>query len=315
MSTELNKLYYGDNLEVLQDYVPDQSADLIYLDPPFNSRQDYNVLFAEKDGNRSAAQITAFKDTWEWSPEARLAYEETVEQGGRVAETMRAFHTLLGGSDMLAYLAMMAPRLVELRRVLKESGSIYLHCDPTASHYLKLLMDGVFGPAMFVNEVIWKRYGAHNDVGQGSQHFGRTHDSLLFFSKGEKRIWNQLFMPLGEDYVDASYRYKEEDGRRFRVSCIDRRTAIQVGYTNLNCARAPVGIGNPARLAQNPCQAVRAGGLGLTTPRNRVPHISLLRCGFARCSSSASLTSTIQKLYDLRVTPHPLKPLLTGLCL
>jgi site-specific DNA-methyltransferase (adenine-specific) len=114
--------------------IPDQSVDLIYLDPPFNSRQDYNVLFAEKDGARSASQITAFKDTWEWNEEAARSYESVVEQGGRVAEAMRAFRTLLGGSDMLAYLAMMAPRLVELRRVLKESGSIYLHCDPTASH-------------------------------------------------------------------------------------------------------------------------------------------------------------------------------------
>jgi site-specific DNA-methyltransferase (adenine-specific) len=128
-----NKLYYGDNLEVLRDYIPDQSVDLIYLDPPFNSRQDYNVLFAEKDGTRSASQIIAFKDTWEWNEEAARNYEEVIEQGGRVADAMRAFRTLLAGSDMLAYLAMMAPRLVELRRVLKETGSIYLHCDPTAS--------------------------------------------------------------------------------------------------------------------------------------------------------------------------------------
>ena len=140
MSTDPNRLYYGDNLDVLrgtdQDgrpYIPDQSVDLVYLDPPFNSRQDYNVLFAEKDGNRSAAQIIAFKDTWEWNLEAERAYIEVVEAGGRVADAMKAFRTLLGGSDMLAYLAMMAPRLIELRRVLKQSGSIYLHCDPTAS--------------------------------------------------------------------------------------------------------------------------------------------------------------------------------------
>jgi len=134
---EKNKLYYGDNLQVLRDYIPDQSVDLIYLDPPFNSRQDYNVLFAEKDGTRSASQITAFKDTWEWNEEAARSYEEVIEQGGRVADAMRAFRTLLGGSDMLAYLAMMAQRFVELRLVLKDTGSIYLHCDPTASHYLK----------------------------------------------------------------------------------------------------------------------------------------------------------------------------------
>ena len=164
MPTEKNKLYYGDNLEVLRHYIPDNSVDLIYLDPPFNSRQDYNVLFAEKDGTRSASQITAFKDTWEWNEEAARSYEEVIEQGGRVADAMRAFRTLLGGSDMLAYLAMMAPRLVELRRVLKETGSIYLHCDPTASHYLKLLMDGVFGVQFFRNEITWKRSHAHSDA-------------------------------------------------------------------------------------------------------------------------------------------------------
>ena len=144
---EINKLYYGDNLQVLREYIADASVDLIYLDPPFNSRQDYNVLFAEKDGSRSASQITAFKDSWEWNLEAEphATYESVIEQGGRVADAMRAFRTLLGGTDMLAYLAMMAPRLIELRRVLKDTGSIYLHCDPTASHYLKLLMDGVFG--------------------------------------------------------------------------------------------------------------------------------------------------------------------------
>jgi site-specific DNA-methyltransferase (adenine-specific) len=107
MHTDKNKLYYGDNLQVLREYIPDASVDLIYLDPPFNSRQDYNVLFAEKDGSRSASQITAFKDTWEWNEEAARSYEEVIEQGGRVADAMRAFRTLLGGSDMLAYLAMM----------------------------------------------------------------------------------------------------------------------------------------------------------------------------------------------------------------
>ena len=161
MSTEKNKLYYGDNLEVLQRYVKDESVDLVYLDPPFNSRQDYNVLFAEKDGSQSSSQIHAFEDTWEWNTDAMRAYEQIVEQGGRVADTMRAFKTFLFNTDMMAYLAMMAPRLVELRRVLKETGSIYLHCDPTASHYLKILMDAVFGPQFFQNEVIWKRTSSH----------------------------------------------------------------------------------------------------------------------------------------------------------
>jgi DNA modification methylase len=124
--TTKNQLYYGDNYEVLRRYIKDESVDLIYLDPPFNSRQDYNVLFAEKDGSQSSSQIHAFEDTWEWNLDAQRSLEHIIERGGRVADAMRAFHTFLGGSDMMAYLAMMAPRLVELRCVLKETGSIYL---------------------------------------------------------------------------------------------------------------------------------------------------------------------------------------------
>jgi DNA modification methylase len=204
-----NKLYYGDNLQVLRDYIPDQSVDLIYLDPPFNSRQDYNVLFAEKDGSRSASQITAFKDTWEWNEEAARSYEEVIEQGGRVADAMRAFRTLLGGSDMLAYLAMMAPRLVELRRVLKETGSIYLHCDPTASHYLKLLMDAVFGPEMFGSEVIWKRTSAHNSA----KRWGPVHDTIFFFAKSPSGIWNRTFEPYDPEYIAQFYKSEDKGGK------------------------------------------------------------------------------------------------------
>ena len=160
-----NKLYYGDNLDILRRYVEEKSVDLVYLDPPFNSDQDYNVLFKERDGSQSAAQIKAFKDTWSWDQEASRAYHDMVEHGPeQVSNALRAFHTFLGFSDMLAYLSMMAPRLVELRRVLKDTGSIYLHCDPTASHYLKMLMDAVFGPVNYVNEVIWKRTSAHGDA-------------------------------------------------------------------------------------------------------------------------------------------------------
>src|SRR5205814_5949022 len=136
---------------------------LVYLDPPFNSNANYNVLFAERDGTQAAAQIKAFEDTWRWDEGAARAFQEIVEAGGKVSQAMQAFRTLLGDTDMLAYLAMMAPRLVELRRVLKLAGSIYLHCDPTASHYLKMLMDAVFGPGQFSSEIIWKRYGAHSN--------------------------------------------------------------------------------------------------------------------------------------------------------
>ena len=136
-----NSLYYGDNLDILRRYVEDESADLIYLDPPFNSNQTYNILFQEKDGTQSASQIKAFGDTWHWDETAARSYEETVEAGGQVAEALQAFRKLLGANDILAYMSMMAPRLVELRRVMKPTGSLYLHCDPTASHFLKLLLD------------------------------------------------------------------------------------------------------------------------------------------------------------------------------
>jgi DNA modification methylase len=218
MSEWKNQLYYGDNLDVLRRYLLDESVDLVYLDPPFNSRQDYNVLFAEKDGSQSSSQIRAFEDTWEWNIEAERAYQETVEQGGRVAQAMVAFRTFLGGSDMLAYLAMMAPRLIELKRVLKETGSIYLHCDPTASHYLKILMDGVFGPQFYGSEIIWKRSSAHSDTKQGRKLHGHIHDVILFFTKGDEWKWNPIYTKYDSSYVEDFYRHTEEGtGRRYRL--------------------------------------------------------------------------------------------------
>jgi DNA modification methylase len=210
-----NLLYYGDNLEVLRRHVKDESVDLVYLDPPFKSSQDYNVLFAEH-GTRSAAQIKAFEDTWRWDEAAARDYEETVEHGGQVAQAMLAFRTLLGTSDMLAYLSMMAPRLVELRRALRETGSLYLHCDPAASHYLKLLLDAIFGPTHFRSEIIWKRSSAHSDARQGRRQHGRIHDSLLFYTKSDEWTWNQLHTQHDALYVASKYPYEEDGtGRRY----------------------------------------------------------------------------------------------------
>lgn len=159
-----NYLYYGDNLDVLRRHVEDESVDLIYLDPPFNSNATYNVLFAEQDGTRAAAQIKAFEDTWRWDQAAASAYEEVVQAGGAASQAMQAFRTFLGDTDVLAYLSMMAPRLIELRRVLKPTGSVYLHCDPAAGHYLKMLMDAVFGPLAFRNEIVWRRTGSNSAI-------------------------------------------------------------------------------------------------------------------------------------------------------
>src|SRR5256714_10661252 len=172
-----NLLYYGDNLDILRRYVEDESVDVVYLDPPFNSNADYNVLFAEKSGEKAQAQITAFEDTWEWGLEAAQEYAEVLHSGhDRVAKALKGMHDFLGGSDMMAYLSMMALRLIELRRVLKPTGSIYLHCDPTASHYLKIVMDAVFGPENFRNEIAWQRTSAHGDA---TTKFAAVHDALL----------------------------------------------------------------------------------------------------------------------------------------
>lgn len=209
-----NQLFYGDNLDVLRRHVPDESVDLVYLDPPFNSNSNYNVLFAEKDGAQAAAQIKAFGDTWGWDQVASRAFEEVVEAGGKVAEVMRAFRTAIGDNDMLAYLSMMAPRLVELRRVLMPTGSLFLHCDPTSSHYLKLLLDAVFGPQHFRAEVMWKRSSAHNDAGQGRKQYGRIHDILLVYSRTDEWKWNQLFSAHSEKYAESKYPYTEEESGR-----------------------------------------------------------------------------------------------------
>lgn len=222
-----NKLYYGDNLEILRLHVDDESVDLVYLDPPFNSNATYNVLFAEQDGRQAASQIKAFEDTWRWDQGAERSYQETVEAGGDVSRALQAFRALLGESNMMAYLAMMAPRLVELRRVLKPTGSIYLHCDPTASHYLKLLMDAVFGPGMFRNEIAWKRTSAHSD----SRVFGKAHDVLLYYTRGADFVNHKQFQPYDEEYVRTHYRFSDESGRRFRTSDLTAGGLSGGGYT------------------------------------------------------------------------------------
>lgn len=179
-----NILYYGDNLVVLRRHVKDETVDLIYLDPPFNSQTTYNILFGERNGSRAAAQIKAFEDTWRWDQAAAEAYREVVEAGGKISQAMQAFRMFLGDNNMLAYLAMMAPRLMELRRVLKPTGSIYLHCDPTASHYLKMLMDAVFGPENFMAEIVWfyRRWTAK------ANNYQHSHDILLFFARDRSKV-------------------------------------------------------------------------------------------------------------------------------
>ena len=207
---DTNLLYYGDNLDVLRRHVKDESVDLVYLDPPFNSNASYNILFGDH-GTKSAAQISAFEDTWHWDEAAAYGYEQTVEQGGAVAEALRAFRTLLSTSDMLAYLSMMAPRLVELRRVMKQSASIYLHCDPTASHYLKLIMDAVFGPVNFRNEIIWKRTTSHSSA----QRFAPIHDTLLVYGRSGAAAWYGARSEYTDEYLNHYYHFDDGDGRLY----------------------------------------------------------------------------------------------------
>ena len=207
----MNKLFFGDNLDVLRQHVKDESVDLVYLDPPFNSNATYNVLFRES-GLPYEAQAEAFRDTWGWGEAAAIAYDDVLRAGGDLSLVMRAIRAWLGESGMTAYLAMMAVRLSELHRVLKPTASIYLHCDPTASHYLKLMLDAIFGGDKFQNEIIWKRTSAHSSA----KRYGPVHDVILFYSRGTEFTWNKLFQPYDPTYLDTFFDQTDEDGRRWK---------------------------------------------------------------------------------------------------
>lgn len=204
-----NILYYGDNLEILKRYIPDESVDLIYLDPPFKSDQNYNILYQEKDGAQAASQIKAFEDTWTWTKESELVFSEVVTKGGKVGDCLQAFHSFLGPCDMLAYLVMMAPRLVELRRAMKPTASIYLHCSPAASHYLKMLLDAIFGPLNFKNEIIWRRTGSHNKM----LRYAPIHDVIFFYTKTGDYTWNYPKRPFMKGHIETNF-VKDELGYR-----------------------------------------------------------------------------------------------------
>lgn len=206
------KLYFGDNLNVLREYVKDESVDLVYLDPPFNSNASYNVLFKSPVGDRATAQIRAFEDTWHWGDEAEAAFDGVRERCLETFGLLNAMRSFLGDNDIMAYLAMMAVRLIELRRVLKSTGSLYLHCDSSASHYLKILLDGLFGVRNYRSELIWKRSTSHGNVGKN---YGALSDTILFYSKSESYTWNQLFAAYSPEY-ERRYNMRDPDGRRWQ---------------------------------------------------------------------------------------------------
>jgi len=211
-----NRLYYGDNLDVLRNHIASESIDLVYLDPPFNSNANYNILFKSPTGKAADSQIEAFEDSWHWNDSAEAAFHDVMVSGNtNVAELLRAMRGFLKENDMMAYLAMMAVRLIELHRVLKPTGSLYLHCDPTASHYLKLLLDGVFGARMR-GELIWKRSSAHNDGKQGSKQPGRIHDCIFFYTKTESWVWNPIYTVYDAEYLAAEYKRQNHEQRWYK---------------------------------------------------------------------------------------------------
>lgn len=206
-----NMLFYGDNLSILREHIQNESVDLIYLDPPFNSSRNYNVLFKDEHGTDSEAQILAFEDTWHWGQESEQTYTELLteapDQVARMIEVLRGF---IGTNQMLAYLVMMTARLVELHRVLKPTGSLYLHCDSTASHYLKIILDAIFGAKNFRNEIIWKRQTAHSDA---KHQFANVTDTLLFYVKSTEAQFIPQYGPYDPKYIENFYRHDDHDGR------------------------------------------------------------------------------------------------------
>lgn len=260
-----NKLYFGDNLVILREHIATESVDLVYLDPPFNSNATYNVLFGEKSGAKSSAQITAFEDTWHWGMEAEAAFKELVETAPpKLVELMRALRAFLGQSDMMAYLTMMALRLVELHRVLKPTGSLYLHCDPTASHYLKLVLDAVFGAQNYRNEIIWKRVFAHGDA----KRFAKVTDSILFYTSSDDFTWTRPKLPHTDAYIESHYGQSDEDGRQFQfTSLVKPKGSIGYFYELLGCPPPP----NGWRMTEKRAQEWIAAGRIEIPPTGKMP--------------------------------------------
>ncbi len=208
-----NRLYYGDNLNILREYIATESVDLIYLDPPFNSSRSYNVLFKDESGRASDAQITAFEDTWHWEQTAVRTFEDLLTEAPQAVGTaISAMETIIGHNQMMAYLVMMTARLVELHRVLKPTGSLYLHCDPTASHYLKIILDTIFGGENFLSEIIWKRTSAHSSAKRP----GPIHDVILMYSKSANYNWNQQYNPYDQEYIETFFDEVDERGKRYK---------------------------------------------------------------------------------------------------
>lgn len=217
-----NTLFYGDNLNILREHIPDESVDLIYLDPPFNSNRSYNMLFKNEAGTENETQITAFEDSWHWNKKAEETYHFLVTKApDHISKMVAALRNFIGTSQMMAYLVMMTVRLIELHRVLKPTGSLYLHCDPTASHYLKIILDTIFGVGNFRNEIVWKRRTGSSSQVHSSNKFGACTDTILFYVKSEEAGFHPQYnmdAPGYQEYIEKHFRHIDENGRRFRIA-------------------------------------------------------------------------------------------------
>lgn len=265
-----NHLHYGDNLTVLRESLRDESVDLIYLDPPFNSNAGYNVLFKSPDGSGSAAQIEAFDDTWHWNDSAESAFTDVLRSGnGAAAEMLRAMRGFLGENDMMAYLAMMAARLIELHRVLKPTGSLYLHCDPTASHYLKILLDAVFGKENFRNEIIWQRMTGKSLM---KRRLPTNHDVILVYQKTDAATWNDgaIYIPYDlnnlPEKTRAKYSHKDPDGRLYQLDNL-----INPNSNRPNLTYEFLGVTRVWRWTRERMQAAYDAGLVVQSAPGMVP--------------------------------------------
>ena len=197
----MGTLYYGDNLEILRKHIKTESVDLIYLDPPFNSDVNYNVIFKTKNKEDSPSQIQAFEDTWKWGAESEMVYSQILGIGDRIADVIKGLREAIGENDMMAYVTMMSIRLIELHRILKPTGSLYLHCDPTASHYLKIILDVIFRPENFKSEIIWRRTGSHSR----SLRYAPLHDTILFYTKSKTYTWNFPKRPYMQGHIEQNF--------------------------------------------------------------------------------------------------------------
>lgn len=259
-----NTLFYGDNLQILREYIPDESVDLIYLDPPFNSKRTYNVLFRDESGKDSEAQIAAFEDTWHWDAKAEETYYELINiSPEQVVSTISSFREFIGTNQMMAYLVMMAIRLVELHRVLKKTGSLYLHCDATASHYLKILLDVVFGADQFRNEILWKR---STPRGNASRKLAVSCDTILFYTKTGKHTWNRIYGEYRPEYIKKYYNVAEKDGRLFQPTSL-------LGHKGVNPVYEWRGITKPWRYPEHRLEELEQENKLYWPPKGKIPRL------------------------------------------